>query len=218
MKETRIFHGLNGLDLKMRRHLNFDGGYFVEAGANDGITQSNTLYYERHHGWRGVLVEPSHANYFKCRANRSPESRVFCAACVPFGYTERFVPMIYSNLMSVSELDGSDLSDPRHHVESGRKYLPPNEDVVAYGAVPRTLNDILTEAKAPSDIDFFSLDVEGNELQVLEGVDHSQFRFRHLLVECRSLPRMTRYLESHGYRYIEPLSSHDHLFVDARTP
>ena len=60
------------------------------------------------------------------------------------------------------------------------------------------------------------LDVEGNELQVLQGVDHSRFRFRFLLTECRSLPRMTRYLEDHGYRYVEPLSSHDHLFADAR--
>lgn len=211
-----MYHGLNGLDLKMRRHLDFDGGFFVEVGAHDGITQSNTLHYERHRGWRGVLVEPSHSNYFKCRANRSPQSQFFCAACVPFGYTERFVPMVYASLMSVSELDGSDLSDPRHHAELGRKYLPPNEDVVAYGAVPRTLNDILIEAKAPLAIDFFSLDVEGNELQVLEGVDHTLFRFRHLLVECRSLPRMTRYLESHGYGYIEALSGHDHLFSDAR--
>ena len=216
MSETRMYYGLNGLDLKMRRHLGFDGGFFVEVGANDGVTQSNTLHYERHRGWRGVLVEPSHCNYFKCRANRSPESQVFCAACVPFNYAERFVPMVYSSLMSVSELEGSDLPDPRQHAESGRQYLPPHEDVVAYGAVPRTLNDILIEAKAPLSIDFFSLDVEGNELQVLEGVDHAQFRFRHLLIECRSLPRMTRYLESHGYRYIEALSGHDHLFSDVR--
>ncbi len=216
MRDIRLYHGLDGLDAKMRRHIDFDGGYFVEAGANDGVAQSNTLYYERHRGWRGVLVEPSHANYFKCRANRSPASKVFCAACVPFGYPERFVPMIYANLMSVSQLEGSDLTDPQQHVEAGRKYLSPDEDIVAYGAVPRPLNDMLIEAGAPSIIDFFSLDVEGNELQVLEGVDHSRFRFRYLLVECRALPRMTSYLESRGYQYREALSPHDHLFSSAR--
>jgi FkbM family methyltransferase len=215
MSDARIYHGLGGLDRKMRRHLDFDDGYFVEIGANDGVSQSNTLHFERCRGWRGVLVEPSHANYFKCRANRSPRTKVFCAACVPFGYTERFVPMIYSNLMSISELEGSDLPDARQHAESGRRFLEPDEDVVAYGAVPRTLNDLLIEADAPPSIDFFSLDVEGSELAVLQGVDHGRFRFRHLLVECRSLPRMDAYLAEQGYRHLEQLSVHDHLFIDA---
>lgn len=218
MSDTRRFHGLHGLDRKMRRHLDFEGGFFVEVGANDGIAQSNTLHFERHLGWRGVLVEPSHANYFKCRANRAAETRVFCAACVPFGYSERFVPMVYANLMSVSELGDSDLPDPQGHVERGRKYLAPHEDVVAYGAVPRTLNDILIEANAPPAIDFLSLDVEGAERAVLEGVDHERFRFRHLLVECRSLPRMDAYLDARGYRHFGQLSEHDHLFVEARRP
>ena len=33
-------------------------GYFVEAGADDFMLNTNTLYYERLHGWTGLLVEP----------------------------------------------------------------------------------------------------------------------------------------------------------------
>ena len=33
------------------------GGYFVEAGAHDGVSHSNTVALERHHGWRGLCVE-----------------------------------------------------------------------------------------------------------------------------------------------------------------
>jgi FkbM family methyltransferase len=216
MSGERYFYGLNGLDQKMERYLNYDNGYFIEIGANDGVAQSNTLYYEKYRGWRGVLVEPSHANFFKCRANRAPQSKVFCAACVPFGYTERFVPMIYSNLMSVADLPGTDVPDLQKHVEFGKQYLPPHEEVFVYGAEARTLNDILIQAGAPSSVDFFSLDVEGVELHVLEGVNHSQFRFKYLLVECRSLPRMTEYLEFHGYRFVETFSEHDFLFMDVR--
>ena len=47
---------LDGLDAKLEQHLDFDGGFFVEAGANDGLTQSNTYYFERWRGWRGLLV------------------------------------------------------------------------------------------------------------------------------------------------------------------
>ena len=33
-------------------------GVFVEAGAVDGVTNSNTLFFERYLGWSGLLVEP----------------------------------------------------------------------------------------------------------------------------------------------------------------
>jgi hypothetical protein len=33
-------------------------GTFVEAGANDGVTESNTLALETEYGWTGLLAEP----------------------------------------------------------------------------------------------------------------------------------------------------------------
>lgn len=216
MQPERQYFGLNDLDKKMEQFLNFDGGFFVEIGANDGVTQSNTLYYERYRGWRGVLVEPSQMNFFKCRANRAPETMTYCAACVPFGYSERFVPITYSNLMSVSELPGSDLPDVGQHLQVARQFLQPYEDVFTFGAEARTLNDILVHAQAPSLIDFFSLDVEGVELPVLQGIDHEKFRFKNLLIECRAPQRMNEYLQAHGYRFDQALSQHDYLFRDVR--
>ena len=34
------------------------GGVFVDIGAYDGRTGSNTLFFERERGWTGLLVEP----------------------------------------------------------------------------------------------------------------------------------------------------------------
>ena len=34
------------------------GGTFVDIGAYDGVTGSNSLFFERDRGWTGVLVEP----------------------------------------------------------------------------------------------------------------------------------------------------------------
>ena len=40
--------GLSQLDLKLRPYLkNIQNGFFIEAGANDGINQSNTYYFEK---------------------------------------------------------------------------------------------------------------------------------------------------------------------------
>lgn len=214
MCSDRQYFGLNNLDQKLEPFIDYDRGYFLEIGANDGVNQSNTLYFERYRGWRGTLVEPFPTNFFKCRRNRSPETKVFCAACVPFGYTERFVPMVYSNLMSISEIPGGDIEDIKRHAQTGKQFLSPEEDVFTFGAEAKNLQDILLQAQAPRKIDLFSLDVEGVELQVLEGLDHNTFRFRWLLVECRSFPRMNAYLQERGYQFVRSLSEHDYLFAD----
>jgi hypothetical protein len=35
------------------------GGFFIEAGAHNGVEASNTLYLEKKLGWTGILVEPN---------------------------------------------------------------------------------------------------------------------------------------------------------------
>ena len=54
-----LSHGLDGLDVRLLPHLRAGPGTFVEAGAHDGLTQSNTLLLERIRDWRGLLIEPS---------------------------------------------------------------------------------------------------------------------------------------------------------------
>ena len=34
-------------------------GFFVEAGAWDGVTESRTHFLERERNWRGILIEPN---------------------------------------------------------------------------------------------------------------------------------------------------------------
>jgi len=206
------YNGLNLLDKKMEAYLDYDGGYYVELGANDGIAQSNTLYFEKYRHWKGLLVEPAPHNYLQCRANRSPDNSMYCAACVSFDYDREFVRLAYSNLMSTPLGLSSDILDPLAHAQSGRQFLGQSGDVFEYGAVARTLNDLLQESRAPAIVDFLSLDVEGAELEVLRGVDHEAYRFRFILVECRDFDRMDTYLRTVGYTFVESLSTHDYLF------
>ncbi len=205
---------LNRLDKKLERYVNFDGGFFVELGANDGINQSNSLYFEKYRNWRGVLVEPVPHNYLKCRQNRAPRSRVYCAACVSFDYASEFVRIVYSNLMSTSVDLKLDIENPRGHAQLGSRFLAKNEMSFEFGALAKPLNALLLEAAAPSQIDFLSLDVEGAELEVLRGVDHQIFRFRYILVECRDIDRLRDYLGQHGYCLVDKLSEQDYLFAE----
>lgn len=206
------YQGLNQLDKKMEAYLDYDGGYYVELGANDGVTQSNTLYFEKYRGWKGLLVEPAPHNYLQCRRNRSAKNKIHCAACVSFDYDREFVRIAYSNLMSTPLGVSTDIADPTAHARSGRQFLGPTEDVFEYGAVARTLNDLLGESGAPAKMDFLSLDVEGVELEVLRGIDHTAYRFKFILVECRDFDRMNAYLRDAKYAFVDKLSAHDYLF------
>jgi len=64
---TKLFRiryfALNNLDKSLETFIDFNNGYFVELGANDGVNQSNTLYFEHFRGWRGVLIEPCPPNF-----------------------------------------------------------------------------------------------------------------------------------------------------------
>jgi FkbM family methyltransferase len=207
------YFSLNQLDRKLEKYVNYDNGYFVELGANDGVTQSNSLYFEKHRNWRGVLVEPAPQNFLKCRQNRSARNSIYCAACVSFDYGHEFVRFAYSNLMTTPITLESDIQDPRAHAELGSRFLGTGETVFEFGAVARTLNALLLDAHAPRKIDLLSLDVEGAELEVLKGIDHQIFRFKYLLVECRDFTRLSDYLEKQGYRFVEKLSVQDYLFA-----
>ncbi len=207
------YFGLNKIDRKLEKYLNYNNGYFVELGANDGVAQSNTLVFEKFRNFNGLLIEPYGPNFQMCKNNRSLAHDYFMGACVSFEYESDQMELAYSNLMTTPLEGDSQLSDPGAHAENGRKFLS-GEEVFRFRAKASTLTDILNSAQAPSQIDLLSLDVEGGELEVLKGIDHKKYRFSVICVEARNFEIIRNYLESVGYRYKEQLSNHDYVFLN----
>ena len=201
------YYGLDGLDKKLEPHIDFDNGIFVEAGANDGQTQSNTAYFARHRGWRGLLVEPIPELAARCRAAR-PESVVENCALVTSEADGQPVPMTYCGLMSVVDGGWSDPEAERAHVETGRQI----QSLATYHVdVPgRSLSALLDKHKMPH-VDLLSLDVEGFERQALEGLDLERHRPRFILVEARFRQEIDDRLLPH-YEAIAQVSHHDVLY------
>ena len=212
----RKYYGVQNLDEKLEKFLPFKNGYYVELGANDGLNQSNTYYFEKFQNWRGILIEPSSHNYLKLLANRAPENHMYCNACVSFDYKDDFVGIVYSNLMSSPLNLDSDISDPSSHAAIGKDFLEKTDRIFTFGAVAKTLNQIFIESNAPHQMDLLSLDVEGAELEVLKGIDHSTYRFKFMCIEVRDFDRMNEYLSSYGYEFVKALSVHDFLFRDSK--
>ncbi len=195
---------LSDLDLKLEQYLNFREGVFVEAGANDGRNQSNTLFYEKRYGWRGLLVEPIPELAEQCRRNRR-KCVVENYALVSFDYDLPTVEMTYCGLMST--VRGA-LATEQEHIQRGSEIQNIEPRELSVPAI--TLTELLVRHDFEQ-IDFMSLDVEGYELSVLQGLDMDRFCPDLLLIECRDREKIDRFLAPY-YAAEAELSHHDVLF------
>ena len=200
---------LNELDLKLDRIMSGKrGGFFIEAGANDGLAQSNTLFFERFRGWSGLLVEPIPENFERCQTNR-PTAIVANAALVPFDFVEPTVQMRYCNLMSMVKGGLRSAEDEAVHIEAGGK-VQGGIGTYEVAVRARSLQSIL-DYHGIKYADLVVLDVEGFEAPVLRGIDFNRFEASNLLIEARYQDEIE---EAIGERYemVEQLSYHDLLY------
>jgi len=177
----RQSYALDELDLKLRPYIKFNNGMFIEAGANNGMSQSNTLYFEKYMGWRGVLIEAIPALAEKCRQNR-PKCIVENCALIAADFPEEYVEMNYCNLMSLVKGSLNSDEDEQKHLQSGRRCLADGDDTYSVIVPARTLSDVLDKHHIQH-IDLFSLDVEGCEAQVLQGIDFDRHWIEYMLIE-----------------------------------
>ena len=208
-----IFHwsspALHTIDKRLEKYLPETPGFFIEAGAHNGYSQSNTYYFERVKHWRGILVEPITAQWQECCRERR-RSYVFHNALVDFSYSEPTVP-IYSLSLLSQMVDSSQEASQDELRKRGMELEKGVSGEIEY-APARTLTSILDEVKAPQ-IDFFSLDVEGNELSVLQGLDWERYSPTMILTEANKPEELEKFLCARGYKVIRDFSPNDLLFI-----
>lgn len=191
---------LNQLDRQLADRLP-GTGVFLEVGANDGYSQSNTYYFERVLGWRGILIEPLPSLYRRCRRLRS-KSWCVNAACVADDYQGTTVEMVDIDLMSVA-LGQQSAAD-----ESARLAFAQDTNAVLVPA--RRLTEIIESSPFDS-VDFMSIDVEGAEINLLRGLDLERLAPRWLLIETATPDHVDEVLSPHLVR-TATLSHHDYLY------
>lgn len=183
------------LDYKLDYLIGKTNGFFIELGANDGLTQSNTAYFEFSRDWRGVLVEPSKNVYEQCVSNR-PKSVCFNCACVSDTYTESEILGDFSGSL-MSSVDGSRLHS--------------NELIRVQSATLESLLDKAIPAQTHQTIDFMSLDVEGYELPILKGLNLKKYSPVYLLIEVydKDYDTILDFMHEHGYTMLVNFSNYN---------
>jgi FkbM family methyltransferase len=149
---------------------NYDG-VFVDVGAHDGYTFSNT-YGLAEVGWRGVCYEPMPELNDKCmKLHFKQQHKVLTIhSCVGdrVGEVRLYVgsnPTIDEETVRLSPWDDT---------------YDEHEFIMSYVT---TLNVSLTQLTIPEKFEVLSIDVEGAELQVLAGFDIMKWLPRMVIVE-----------------------------------
>jgi FkbM family methyltransferase len=128
---------------------------YVDVGAMDGITYSNTYLLEKSLEWSGICIEPNKQSFHSLKSIRN-SININCAVTN------------YNGTCKISNDSG-----PLCHVsESGI------EEVECY-----RLEDILNINNCPSIINYLSIDIEGYEYNVLKDFDFSKYFVQVITLE-----------------------------------
>jgi FkbM family methyltransferase len=182
------------------------GGVFLDIGAYDGETFSNTLFFERSMGWTGLCVEPLPSAFAKLAATRKAICENICLG--DFEGEADFIEA--DDLGGPNEQMFSGLAanfDPRHiiRVEAMTKRRVTRR-------VKVTKLSTLLAKHSLFDIDFCSLDVEGAELAILSDFDPERFRVALFAIENNwDDARIPQLMAQKGYELYAKLEQ-DYVF------
>lgn len=173
------------------------GGKFLEIGAYDGLLLSNTLAFEQALGWRGVLIEANPDSFRSLVSQRPLAVRANAAIC----HRPRQVHWVNAkNVGGIWEFMARGFRQKWH----------PSLDIAdpkATAVIPCYPLSALLAFSGVQHFNFFSLDVEGAELEVLKSLVFKQVTFDIILVEAdehntTKTAAIRSFLHEHRYQYL----------------
>jgi FkbM family methyltransferase len=144
-------------------------GFFIEAGSNDGEYVSSTLGFERFDSWTGLCIEPSPVMQPIWRSKQ--RKAWFSDVCLS--------PKPYPIWTSFLHNDDYSLGSKLGNLNDYDKSIDGNWTLFRVPCFP--LNSIL-DAMNVKEVDFFNLDVEGVELDILKTI-----QFNDILIKVKIL-------------------------------
>jgi FkbM family methyltransferase len=179
-------------------------GSFVEVGAFNGISWSNTSCLAEA-GWKGLMFEPVTKFYKQCANRYKDNANVKVVRCCIGDYNGETKVYLGSSLSTTSlemvkVFNSLEWAKHKHNEE---KFIK---------SKIYTLDNMLEKHSWPENFDVLVVDTEGTELQVLQGFDIDRWAPKMAIVEShekhkdevlgRNAGQINEYFESRGYRKI----------------
>ncbi|XP_059489034.1 uncharacterized protein LOC132204512 [Neocloeon triangulifer] len=167
---------------------NRTNGFFVECGALDGEGASNTLTLEKFFNWTGLLVEAS-PKELKLLNSKNRKAWV-APTCMSLNTTPEMITFHEDWVL------GKVVGTKETAVKSETKGRYVDLLCLPFNTLMTSLNR--------TKIDFFSLDVEGLEFEILKTIDFKKFEFDLIIVEHKHTGKnhdlIVPFMDRNGYR------------------
>ena len=182
-------------------------GFFVDFGASDGVSASNTYLLEKEYGWTGILAEPAKCWHKELQKNRTSAIEKKCV------WSELNISILFNettnpSLSTVASLRYSDWAREIRETSDNK-----------YTVKTISLIDLLKKHNAPKIIDYISIDAEGSEFDILNNFDFDKYQFTVITCEHNNTEmrqKIYKLLTSHGYvRKCDNLSQFEDWYVNS---
>ena len=163
-QDVYVVYAMNGMQ----------GGTYIDIGANDGVTFSNSYMLEKQLGWSGLLVEPLKWLMPKLYEHRRANNNILNACVYNRTYLAEFIEVPQS--LNHIEIKGfgedmySGVQDTWAHVN--KSWIPPNSVV---NPVPCFHAQTILDAFNITHVNYLSVDAEGADEAILRSIDWSRF-------------------------------------------
>ncbi len=144
--------------------------FFVEFGASDGVTYSNSYLLEKSFGWSGILAEPGKNWHRYISRNRTA---ILSKDCVWRATGE---------VIKFAESKNGEYSTIRDFISKDSHFLE-RENSKIYEVQTVSLNDLLLRHQAPAHINYLYIDTEGSEYEILRNFDISKYKIDFISIE-----------------------------------
>ena len=135
-------------------------GFFVEIGVGNGRDISNTYYLEKKK-WKGILCEADRRMIKEIKANRN----------------SKLVSIPISNICNKNFKFFENIKDP---YLSGSKY---NSECKIRYTKSICVNHLLKKNKAPNIINYMSIDIKGNEYEIIKRINFKKWKILIITIE-----------------------------------
>jgi len=176
---------------------NLKNKFFIDVGASNGLDGSNSSLFEFYLNWNGICIEPNKVQYDKLIKNRNCKIYNCCIA------EEDTIKEFWEIKGPISPLSGLKESyDPQHIDRIQKEVLQTNDTIEIKNIEVKKLSTLMNENNI-SYVDYLSIDVEGAELQVLEGIDFKKHYIDVISLEDNGYTNKPKdFLLKHNYKFI----------------
>ena len=162
---------------------NQKSGFFLEIGAFDGIEGSNCYHFEKFMNWQGIAIEASPLQFEKLKKNRN--CKLMNIAIGSENKQVEFYEVVegFTQMSGINNLNFKD-SFERIKKKSNSKINKINIECKTFEKL--VLSDQI--------IDLISIDIEGNESDVLKTINFDKYKIKVIILE-NNTPKELSYLK-----------------------